>query len=194
MTDLRTPSQAELWSRLLDENGAVLRMAMPGKVESYNSATRTATVKPMTKVPLADGDGTRRAYELDAIHAVPVVWPGQVSLTAGDGVLLVFCDFDLGAWRDGAGKTPADPGDETAHGPSGAVAIPGLDTVARKSAEQSEFVALANLVLARLTTIQQAFDTHVHSGVTTGAGSSAIPVATIGPLASVASALVKVRT
>lgn len=158
----RTPRTAELYARLFEENGAVLRVAMPGKVESYDSTTRTATVKPMQRVPLRGGDADERtAYELDAIHAVPVVWPGQVSLAPGDGVLLVFCDYDLGSWRDGAGKTPADPGDETTHGPSGAVCIPGLDTVTRKAAEVSDFAALSAKVDANFAAIKQMFDTWV---------------------------------
>ena len=123
---------------------------------SYDAASRTATIKPMQKTVLY-ADGERQAHDLAPIHAVPVCWPGQVDLVAGDGVLLVFCDYDMGSWRDGGGSA-ADPGDETSHGPSGAVAIPGLDTVTRKSSEQSQFVALANLVNDNFTAIKNMFD------------------------------------
>jgi Flp pilus assembly CpaF family ATPase len=52
----------------------------------------------------------------------------------------------------------------------------------------SQFVALANLVNARIDTIQAAFDGHTH--VETG-GTTNVPQAPIGPLASVACTKVK---
>ncbi len=161
MTTPRTPRLGDVLDRMRDQASAFFRCAMPGKVESYNAATRTARVKPMLRVPYQDGDGERQAQELDAVHAVPVCWPGEVSLSAGDGVLLIFCDFDIGAWRDGAGKTPADPGDETAHGPVGAVCLPGLDTSVRKAAELSDFVALSTKVDANFAAIKAMFDAWV---------------------------------
>ena len=55
----------------------------------------------------------------------------------------------------------------------------------------SNFVALANLVLDRLTAIQTTFNAHVHTGVTTGGGSSGAPATPMAAPASVAAGKVK---
>lgn len=186
----RTPRPSEVYARILEEFGACLHVARPGKVVSYDAATRTATVQPMVMTPLRTGEGEREVHELAAIHAVPVCWPGQVDLVAGDGVLLVFCDFDIGSWRDGGSK-PADPGDESAHSPSGAVAIPGLDTASRKASEQSQYAALANKVDANFAELKQMFASWVVApndgggALKTLSGSLSLP--------SVASSKVRVR-
>lgn len=54
-----------------------------------------------------------------------------------------------------------------------------------------DFVALAGLVDARIAAIVAYINAHVHSGVTTGAGSSAAPAPSLGAQASVAATLVK---
>jgi hypothetical protein len=141
-------------------------------------------------------------------------------LAAGDGVLLVFCERDPSAALDR--DDVADPGDPRRHGLSGAVAIPGYSAVAKRLAgtdalahgslgheggprihfdaseirlgEATNFVALANLVTARLNAIQAAFDAHTHFVPITGpAGSTptAPPPVPIGPLAPVAASQVK---
>lgn len=192
MTTPRTPKLGDVLDRMRDQASAFFRCAMPGKVESYDPTTRTARVKPMLRVPYRDGDGVRQAQSLDAVHAVPVCWPGEVTLAAGDGVLLIFCDFDIGAWRDGAGVTPADPGDETAHGPVGAVCLPGLDTSSRKAAEVSDYVALSAKVDANFAALKAMFDSWVvvpndgGGALKTLSGSLSLP--------TVAGTKVKVRT
>ena len=157
----RTPRLGDVLDRMRDQAAAFFRCAMPGRVESYDAVRRVARVKPMLAVPYRDGDGARQTQDLGAVHAVPVCWPGEVSLAEGDGVLLIFCDFDIGSWRDGTGSKPADPGDETAHGPVGAVCLPGLDTSARKAAELNDAVALATQVTANLNTLKTAISNAV---------------------------------
>jgi len=127
--------------------------------------------------------------------------------------LIVFAESDLGAWRDSG--QDSDPGDERRHGLAGAVFIPGLDTVARAlvdagtghlvvgkdggpaihidasfvqlGAAVGQFIALANLVQTALNTIVTTFNAHLHTGVTTGPGSSGppgTPLAALGPVAA----------
>lgn len=127
---------------MLEEHREDLQTALPGRVESYDPATQTANVKPMIKRVSREGvdaggvDGTRVVDELPVIPAVPVVWPRgggyfmTFPLATGDSGLIVFSARDIGAWRD-SGQV-SDPGDEGLHTLSGAVFIPGLETVAKK--------------------------------------------------------------
>lgn len=191
----RTPTLGTVLDRMRDQASAFFRCAMPGKVESYDAIRRVARVKPMVAVPYRDGDGARQTQELDAVHAVPVCWPGEVALAAGDGVLLIFCDFDIGAWRDSTSGKPADPGDETAHGPVGAVCLPGLDTSARKAAEVNDAVALATLVAAQLTALKSAISGTVIVPNDGGASFKSTLLAALSSWpATVASTKVKVNT
>lgn len=59
--------------------------------------------------------------------------------------------------------------------------------------DPTEFVALANLVMARLNTLQSALDAHKHSGVTTGLGTSGVSDSPVGALADVAATEVKAK-
>lgn len=135
----------------------------------------------------------------------------------GDFVLLVFSERNLGAWLSTGEQ--GDPGDLGMHTLDGAVAIPGVypsnaalddasdtdmvlgkdgSTAAKieitdslvKMGGGANFVALANLVKARIDTIQAAFDAHIHTVAATP-GSSSVPTVVIGPLADVAAQNVK---
>jgi phage baseplate assembly protein V len=55
----------------------------------------------------------------------------------------------------------------------------------------ANFVALANLVDARIAAIRTAFNAHAHTGVTTGTGSSWAPASPLAAQASVAAGKVK---
>jgi hypothetical protein len=145
----------------------------------------------------------------------------HLPLAAGDTVLLVCCERDFARWMQ-TGEA-SDPLDVRHHHLSHAVAIPGFfprsnpvgssntpsdalvigkdggATIRVKNAEikigtnASQFAALANLVKARLDTIQAAYDAHKHTGVTTGGGTSGTPDTVIGALADVAATVTKVE-
>jgi hypothetical protein len=107
-----------------------LHTAIPGRVESYDATSQTATVKPLIRRALPKSDGSFAYEPLPAIHAVPITFPGaggwflRFPLTAGDTVLLVVCERDLARWRvTGEESVPVDV---RAHHLSHAVAIPGL--------------------------------------------------------------------
>ena len=137
-------------------------------------------------------------------------------LKKGDFVLVICCQRSLSAWRKSGQQ--GDPGDLGMFTLNGAVAIPGVypDSSALRSvdgdhmimgsdtdprgqivltptqvqiAQGTQFAALANLVKARLDTVQGAFDAHTHpvSGAATG-----VPISLIGALASVAASDVKI--
>lgn len=126
-------------------------------------------------------------------------------LIPGDTGMLLFSEASFAQWR-ATGKL-SDPGDLRRHGISYPVFIPGVRpstkpipgasataaTMGNASPSPSliefgatdlklgrsatDFVALASLVEARLTAIEAILNGHVHTGVTTGPGSS-------GPLAT----------
>lgn len=56
----------------------------------------------------------------------------------------------------------------------------------------TNFAALANLVQTALDSIKSTYNSHTHTGVTTGSGSSGTPASAIGTLGPVAAAHVKV--
>ena len=117
-------------------------------------------------------------------------------LAVGDTGLLVFSEHLIDRWR--ATGEDVDPGDLRRHDLSGAVFYPGLSTAANRIQNSSstemrfgldasyvagvdasgarfphdatQFLARADRVLSELQSIASALISHVHSGVTTGAG------------------------
>lgn len=105
-----------------------LHCAMAGMIESYDPATCTATVKPLVSIEHSE-DLTE---DLGVINEVPVVFPRSSDfimsfpLQRGDGVLLVFADTSLDAWKAASKGQTVNPNDPRAHHLSDAVAIPGM--------------------------------------------------------------------
>ena len=103
-----------------------VNVALPGRIASYDPATRKADVLPLITEKYADG--TR--LTLRAITNVPVVLPATkgarvtLPVSAGDTVLIVFSQRSLDLWLSEGGVT--DAGDIRMHSMSDAVAIPGL--------------------------------------------------------------------
>lgn len=143
MTDsLKNATWAKVLIDMLDRRMLDVHTSLPGEIVSYDAAKQVADVRPMLKRRIPDPDGGDDTIEaLPTIPAVPVVWPrgGGYCLTfplaKGDGVMLVFSEADLSAWRD-TGEA-SDPGDVERHGLAGAVAVPGVDTVARALTDAS---------------------------------------------------------
>lgn len=109
-----------------------IHTAMPGRVESYDAGSQTASIVPMVipTVPGADEDDGEAAAPLPKLLSVPVIFPraGDFAITfpvrKGDTVLLIFAERDIGRWR--ATGERERPIVSTPHGISGAIAIPGL--------------------------------------------------------------------
>ncbi len=134
---------------------------------------------------------------------------------------LFFSHRSLDRWLSGTGAE-VDPELDHAHSLTDAIFIPGLmpfggtwqsvptdhatlgadggvqahfyeSRIALGDESGNDWVALAALVNNRLNAIQAAFDAHKHTGVTTGAGTSAVSDTLIGSLASVAASQVKAK-
>lgn len=99
---------------------------LPGRVQSYDKATRIAVVKPSVKQRTLHGE----TLDIPPISGVPVVWPSSSAfslvgdLVPGDGVMLVFAESSIGDWVKGA--VDGDAEDETRFSLHDAVAVAGL--------------------------------------------------------------------
>lgn len=116
------PTLEEVLLDIFDERLSQLHTAMPGRVESYDPLTQTASVKPMLKL-----DGRT----LPVLPRVPIVFMRAggfylvAPLSKGDFVLLVATSSSIAEWRATDGRE-ADPVDKRRHHLSSCVAIPGL--------------------------------------------------------------------
>lgn len=203
-TEIDEPEWPEILRAVQSTLQARIHVSIPCIVRSYDSVTQLAEVEFAVQL---DAD-----KKVPPLSDVPVMWPGGVAgflhipLEAGDTVLVVFSEEDYSKWWDsGSVSTPAVLQRHGLH----AVAIPGLRargdafpatgghaTLAASelrlgSDAASVFVALASLVDARLAAIVSYINTHIHTGVTTGAGVSGVPSVLISAQASVAATKVK---
>lgn len=107
-----------------------MRVALPGRIETYDASTQQATVQPLVYDGVYDETGARTADRLPVVTGVPVVFPGAggfrvtFPVTAGDTVLLVFSSSSIDLWLALGGEV--DPVDDRRHHISDAIAIPGL--------------------------------------------------------------------
>lgn len=107
-----------------------MRVALPGRVESYDAATQTCSVQPYVQDGIKDETGTRQAVRLPVVTSVPVVFPGAGAysitwpLAVGDTVLLLFASSSIDRWLALGGEV--DPIDDRRHHVTDAIAIAGL--------------------------------------------------------------------
>lgn len=105
-----------------------VHIALPGRVESYDSVAQTADVKPMLKRVLRRADMSRIAEELPVIPCVPVLWSrgggafASLPLTAGDFGWISFGDYSIDRFRSTGDDV--DPGDERRFDLANAVFLP----------------------------------------------------------------------
>lgn len=149
MSDPRQPSWGEVLDTVLTSRLRGVHTAMVGEIRSYSEADQTAEVTLAVELEATSG-----VFEaLPPLADVPVLWPG--AWTAGDTCLLVFCEESFAKWWDtGSVEQPEVLRRHGLHG----VCIP----VVARAGQVAQFVALANLVLARLQAIHTAVNTHVH--------------------------------
>lgn len=177
------PSWEEILDAALTARLRGVHTALPGTIKGYSEANQTATVELAVQLETT----VEQFAKVPDLADVPVVWPGAWS--AGDRCLIVFSEEDFSKWWETSSVEP--PSVLQRHGLH-AICVP----VVAQAGETVQFVALANLVNARLSTLQAAFDAHTHTvpivGVA-GTTPSTPPLSPVGPLASVAAAKVKAR-
>lgn len=128
-----TPSLPGIIGGAIQQALAQARVALPGRVVSYDAAHQSCSVQPL----IHDGymlDGERQTARLAVVTRVPIVFPGggAYSLTwpvkPGDTVLLVFASKSLDRWLALGGEV--DPADDRTLHLTDAIAIPGLRSFA----------------------------------------------------------------
>lgn len=181
-------------------------MSCTARVMSYDPSTFEVTVQPIpSSDTFEDADGVAQPLSVPAISGVPFgcIEAGghhvRVAPAEGDYVTLVFSDRSLDAFL--ATKSESDPADQRRHALSDAIAYPLFSSIRPAGLPAGvlsiganegtdDFVALASKVLARLSAIVTAFNSHTHPVSGTATLSPATPMASP---ASVASASVNVR-
>lgn len=210
------PALSVLASRLLDAARGGISVACTAEVLSFDRTRSEARVRPLVSALRASDDGDEQV-DAPTIDGVPVVFPGgggfaiTFDVEAGDLGTLIIRDRSHDEVDAGDTSYPVQAASRRRFDLADAVFLPGFvapgdgrpsnqaaaDALVMRlpsgaelrigSATASKALALAEKVDARVDTLQQAHDTHKHTGVTTGPGTSAVPDVIVGPLASVAS-------
>ena len=99
--DFGTPVSPDVLMALKREIMESLHVALPGVVESFDSETGTADVRPALRRRIgADGE----AMAVPVLREVPVFLPGfsdtglRLEIRPGDMCLLVFADVNIDGW------------------------------------------------------------------------------------------------
>jgi hypothetical protein len=127
----RTPTLPELFDIHADAVRRSVNVALPGRIEKYDSSEQKADVKPLLKDLVAMRDGEELLEVLPVIPAVPVVFPRAggffitLPVAAGDHVLLLFNDRSIDNFKASLGAD-TDPDDFRTHDFSDAVAFVGF--------------------------------------------------------------------
>ena len=117
MADRRDADQPLLVASILDLLTRFKReiyTALPGLVESYDAATRRATVQPALRLVLADSEESevRQAPVMNVPVLLPSAGGYTVSLPIGPGepVMLIVAQRDLTRWKESYAESTPGPG------------------------------------------------------------------------------------
>ena len=187
-------SLEQLLADAIESQTRDLWTSLPARVTAWTGGTTpTVTVQPFPATYL-DGE----PVALPELGGVPVCYPGGAGggivypLTAGDVVLLVFSSLPVGQYRNSGSE--GDPGEIRHHDLSDAFAIPlrcagagpsaatGVLAVVSPSggetrlgsATAAEVAVLGTTLQAQINALWAALQTHVHPGVTVGAGATLV--------------------
>jgi len=123
-------------SQLYNTIFSLLRVSLPGIVQSFDPATCTCTVQPAIAGQGVDEKGQIQSAPLPLLTDVPLIFPrgGGCTITfpvkAGDECLVVFSDRCIDFWwQNGGVQEPVDP---RQHDLSDAFAIVGPQSQAQK--------------------------------------------------------------
>ena len=195
-----TESLQELVKQAIDFELTEFHVCMPGKIEQYDAALGTATIKPTLSRRFR---GAEEPIEYPVIQNVPIVQPrtakaqATLPITSGDLVLIVFADRSIENWDLSRGDEPREVRDLRRHDLSDAFAILGgypslnpspsangqaYEVLVKPGIKISfgngavEVLTLFDEVLEKLDSILVNVQAMTMLGVTSGGGVSGVPV------------------
>lgn len=125
-----SPSLEDLLEVAIAGTLAGVRVALPGRIDSYDALTRRASVQILVQDGDIDETGERITTTIKPLSDVPVMRVGsgverfKFPVRKGDLCLLVFCSSSIAAWK--ARGALVDPQDDRHHHEADAIAITGL--------------------------------------------------------------------
>lgn len=130
----RLADENEMYKRMLDNQSAKIRVAIPAQVVSFDPTKQTIVAQPLIREKMIDrATGEIQWYTLPPFPDVPVQYPQggnfvlTMPVTAGDEVLLVFQDMSFDSWWASGGIQ--NWVDRRRHDLSDAIAILGINSV-----------------------------------------------------------------
>lgn len=169
-----------------------LHTAMAGQIVEYDQASRRATVQPLVRVVLVDGDGNETRQPRPPITDVPVLMVGsgkeriRFPIAAGDECLIIATSDPLAGWKQSGGVS--DPVADRRHHLADAIAIVGLavsqpadgpviaftdDAVAVGAADATEPALRGQAFVSALSTLVSAISTAIGAIIPGGGGAAA---------------------
>jgi len=129
MIENETPTLPKTLTEAIDARLLDLHVCLPARVETYDSSTQKAAVKPLLKKKYKG----ITSIELSVIPSVPVQWPSagggnayiHLPLETGDLGIVIVCERSLDYWLSGDGQI-VDPLEPRHHDLSDAIFIPGV--------------------------------------------------------------------
>lgn len=130
MSGKTVADMSEVIRRALESRAGDIYTALPGIVQTYDSASQVVDVQPAIRrwLPTIDDDISHE--DLPVLPNVPVVFPGAGAIaitwpiSVGDEGLIVIATYAFAQWRQSGNVS--DPGDTRLHSLGNAVFIPGL--------------------------------------------------------------------
>lgn len=170
---------AEFLKAIADGAARGARTWIPGRIESFDSATCRAVVQPLLLEGDKGQDGARIARRLAAMTDVPVWFLGaggfrvRFPIDKGDNCILLFAARSLDKYK--ALGVEVDPEDDRHHDPSDCIAIP-ADLAKPHAKNAGAFIEFTDSEIKcggnnRLVTKAE-FDGHTHGPGTFAAGST----------------------
>lgn len=108
--------ESQAYKALSDSIFSMLRVSMPGIIQSFDPIAATCTVQPAISGQTADEVGNFKSQPLPLLLDVPVIFPrgGGCTLTfpvkEGDECLVIFSDRCIDFWwQNGGVQEPVDP-------------------------------------------------------------------------------------
>ena len=115
-----------IMAQAIEKRMSNVHTCMPGKIQTYDAATQTATVIPQFIRTYSNGD----VVALPVISKVPVMFPRTKSawiklpVKPGDSVMLHFAERSIERWLDK--NEPVDPQSGNRFDINDAIAVPGF--------------------------------------------------------------------